>query len=154
VDGVVLPYMHDPAPGIAPVWSRFMEELGHQRNLWLRIRREYPEIPIVVAGDLNQTLGGSRRYGSPATRDALVQALSDAELMCQTSGDEPTGQLRRIHLVDHICATNHLNAGGNYNLWGPKTADGLSMSDHAGIAIEFTRPDRLIADRATTAAGK
>src|ERR1700687_291504 len=58
VHGVVLPYMHDPAPGMAPVWSRFLEELGHQRNRWLRTRMEYPEIPLVVAGDLNQTLGG------------------------------------------------------------------------------------------------
>jgi endonuclease/exonuclease/phosphatase family metal-dependent hydrolase len=115
---------------------------------------EYPEIPLVVAGDLNQTLGGSRRYGSPATRDALLQALSDAELKCQTVGDEPTGQLQHIHLVDHVCVTNHLTAGGTYNVWGPKTADGLSMSDHAGIAIEFTRPDRLMADQAVTPARK
>jgi len=129
-----------------------MEELGHQRNRWMRTRMEYPEIPLVVAGDLNQTLGGSRRYGRPETRDALFQALSDAELTCQTTGDEPTGQLRHIHLVDHICSTNHLNASGIYNVWGPRTADGLSMSDHAGIAIELTSADRPIADHDATAA--
>jgi hypothetical protein len=152
VHGVVLPYMHEPAPGMAPVWSRFMEELGHQRNRWVRTRMENPAIPLIVAGDLNQTLGGSRRYGSPATRDALFQAMSAAELKCQTAGDEPTGQLRHIHLVDHICSTNDLNSGGTFNVWGPKTADGLSMSDHAGIAIEFTRADRRMTDRAATAA--
>jgi endonuclease/exonuclease/phosphatase family metal-dependent hydrolase len=112
---------------------------------------KYPETPLIVAGDLNQTLGGSRRYGSPETRDALSRALSDADLNCQTAGDEPTGQLRHIHLVDHICVTNHLNAGGTYNVWGPKTADGLSMSDHAGLAIDFTRTDRFSADQAATA---
>jgi len=152
VHGVVLPYMHEPAPGKAPVWSRFMEELGHQRNRWVRTRMENPAIPLIVAGDLNQTLGGSRRYGSPATRDELLQALSEADLKCLTAGDETTGQLRGIHLVDHICATSHLTQGSHYKLWGPNAADGSSMSDHIGVAIEFTRADRLPPDQDVAAA--
>lgn len=152
VHGVVLPYMHEPAPGAPQVWSRFIEELGTQRNRWVRTRMQYPDIPLVVAGDLNQTLGGSLRYGSPATRDALVEALVDADLKCLTAGDEPTGQLRGIHLVDHICATSHLNAGSSFKLWGPRTADGCSMSDHTGVAIELSRPDRLLPNLGITAA--
>jgi hypothetical protein len=143
VHGVVLPYMHEPAPGAAPVWSRFREELASQRKSWVRTRSQHPDLPLIVAGDLNQTLGGSRRYGSPATRDELLQALSEAELMCLTVGDEPTGQLRGIHLVDHICATSHLTTGSHYRVWGPNAADGSSMSDHTGVAIVFTRADRF-----------
>jgi hypothetical protein len=82
VHGVVLPYMNEPGPaGLhVPGWSRFMEELVHQGNEWMRILAQYPVIPLVVTGDLNQSLDGSRWYGSHRTRRALSQATDAAGL--------------------------------------------------------------------------
>ena len=138
VQGVVLPYMHEPAPGLADVWSRFSHELANQRDSWAGTRAKHADIPMVVAGDLNQTIGGSLRYGSPDTRKLLLEALAAADLKCLTAGDEPTGTLRNVHLVDHICATSNLTAG-MITYWEPKDLDGQTMSDHRGVAIELTR---------------
>jgi endonuclease/exonuclease/phosphatase family metal-dependent hydrolase len=140
VHGVVLPYMNEPGPGGLPVrgWSRFTEELGHQRNQWLRVRAQYPAIPFVVAGDLNQSLDGSRWYGSHKTRRALHEAINAAGLKCFTLEDVvASGTLRSNHLVDHICATDGVIVAGGIKCWEPRTIDGLRMSDHPGVALHL-----------------
>lgn len=113
IHGVVLPYMNEPGPaGLrVPGWSRFREELRHQENHWIRIGSQYPALPLVVAGDLNQNLDGSRWYGSHQTRRALQQAIDAAGLKCLTDEDVVTyRKLRRNHLVDHVLATDGLVA--------------------------------------------
>ena len=142
VHGVVLPYMHEPGQDgqRVPGWSRFKEELLRQQDHWMRLREQYPGIPLVVAGDLNQNLDGKRWYGSPKTRHALRQALNAAGLNCLTLEDVvASGKLRRNHLIDHICATDGLTAGGGITCWEPITIDGLTMSDHPGVAVQLGR---------------
>jgi hypothetical protein len=140
VHGLVLPYMNEPGHEGKPVpgWSRFLEEVLHQRDLWIRIRARYPEIPLIVAGDLNQDLDGSRWYGSQRTRHVLRQAMEDAGLNCLTGEDVVKRQKLRVnHLVDHICATDGLAVDGAIKCWEPMTIDGQRMSDHPGVAARL-----------------
>jgi endonuclease/exonuclease/phosphatase family metal-dependent hydrolase len=141
VHGVVLPYMNEPGPAgsHAPGWTRFMEELLNQRSRWMWIRAQYPSAPLIVAGDLNQNLDGSRWYGSRRTRLALRQALEAAGLNCLTTEDVVASHKLRInHLVDHICVTGDLALNGGIKCWEPTTSDGLPMSDHPGVAAQLT----------------
>lgn len=142
VHGVVLPYMNEPGPaGLrVPGWSRFMEELVHQEKQWMRIRAQFPAIPLVVAGDLNQSLDGSSWYGSRQTRQALRRAVDVAGLKCLTGEDVVAcRKLRRNHLVDHILATDELLVVEGISCWEPTTSDGLRMSDHPGVAVRLAR---------------
>ena len=140
IHGVVLPYMNEPGPaGLrVPGWSRFREELRHQENHWMRIRSQYPALPVVVAGDLNQNLDAARWYGSHQTRRALRQAIDAAGLKCLTDEDVVTcRKLRRNHLVDHVLATDGLVVAEGITCWEPTTSDGLRMSDHPGVAVQL-----------------
>jgi len=37
---------------------------------WRRLREQFPDLPIVVAGDLNMNLGGQHYYGTARGRRA------------------------------------------------------------------------------------
>ena len=140
IHGVVLPYMNEPGPAGLRVagWSRFREELRQQGNHWMQIRSQYPALPVVVAGDLNQNLDSARWYGSHETRRELRQAIEAAGLKCLTDEDVVTcRKLRRNHLVDHVLATEGLVATAGITCWEPTTSDGLRMSDHPGVAVQL-----------------
>ena len=67
VYGTVLPWGGDPGPDpAAPAkgWSEMEGVLPLQLAEWRRLRDTHPDIPLVVAGDLNMNLGGPHHYGS------------------------------------------------------------------------------------------
>ncbi len=104
----------------------------------MQIRSQYPALPVVVAGDLNQNLDSARWYGSHETRRELRQAIEAAGLKCLTDEDVVTcRKLRRNHLVDHVLATEGLVATAGITCWEPTTSDGLRMSDHPGVAVQL-----------------
>ena len=120
-----------------------MAELLHQQDQWLQIRKDLPAVPLIIAGDLNQSLDGSRWYGSQPTRHALLQAFGAAGLECLTLEDAVTaGKLKANHLVDHICATSGLAAEGGIQCWEPYSKQGLRLSDHPGVAAQLVRQGR------------
>jgi hypothetical protein len=151
VHGVVLPYMNEPGKDgeRVPGWSRFMEELGHQADHWRHLVADYPAIPIVVAGDMNQNLDGGRWYGSRQTRHALREALTAAGLKCLTAEDVVAARkLNRSHLVDHICTSDGLALVGGISCW-ESVMDGLRMSDHPGVSVRLSRQPEEMPDLAS-----
>jgi hypothetical protein len=138
--GTVLPYHAEPPRdselGVQQ-WGEFLREVHLQAEDWRRLRREYPGIPLVVAGDLNQSLDGARWYWTKSTRHALVDSLRGADLRCVTTEDMVAGgQLRRHHLVDHICVTGDLERE-SLICWEPVAADRTRMSDHPGVLVRL-----------------
>jgi hypothetical protein len=142
VYGTVLPYHAEPAraSGVGNrQWGEFFREVQLQAEDWEHLRRDFPGIPLAVAGDLNQNLDGARWYGTKSTRQALLDALRGADLRCVTAEDMvASGKLRRNHLVDHVCVTGDLNRE-SLMCWEPVASDRTRMSDHPGVLVRLAR---------------
>jgi endonuclease/exonuclease/phosphatase family metal-dependent hydrolase len=138
----VLPYRNEPGGHgqRAVAWSRFEEELKLQTEDWMTIRAALPDVPLVVAGDLNQSLDGSRWYESARMAEMLRRSLDQAGLTCVTTEDAvATGKLRTHHLIDHSCISEPLVLAGEVSCWEPTRSDGVVLSDHPGVAVALTR---------------
>jgi len=148
VHGLVLPYHAErSADGQkSPQWAEFSRELTRQAADWVALRREYPRIPLVVAGDFNQSMDGSRWYGTADMRRQLGLALDGAGLSCLTTEDAvASGKLSLGHLVDHICVSTEFIEAYEVDCWDPVGDDGNRISDHPGVVV------RLIARSSITA---
>jgi endonuclease/exonuclease/phosphatase family metal-dependent hydrolase len=142
IHGIVLPYRNEPNPdgGKMQVWAEFSRELQLQSEDWARLRRDHPGVPMVVAGDLNQSLDGTNWYGSTATARALTVALNDADLQCLTKENVvESGKLKTDHLVDHVCVSAELTAEPHVTCWESVNDDSVRMSDHPGVVVSLTR---------------
>jgi hypothetical protein len=87
VYGTVLPWQHDKCPdplAPAPGWQEFYRVTPLQGQEWQRLRASAPEATLVVAGDLNQNLGGPHYYGTNRGRALLRETLAAASLACLT----------------------------------------------------------------------
>ncbi|QCC76833.1 endonuclease/exonuclease/phosphatase family protein [Nocardioides daphniae] len=82
-NGDVGPHPNRPAKG----WEEFARVVPGQGREWAALRRQFPDATVVVAGDLNQDLGGRHYYGTHACRRLLTEALDGAELTCLTTTD-------------------------------------------------------------------
>lgn len=141
VHGVVLPYRSEPGPNGDPtrVWREFSTELSLQAEDWAALRRQYPDTPLVLAGDFNQNLGGGRWYGNDKTRDLLRQALHRSGLVCLTEGDAiALGILKDRRLVDHICVSPELAVDAEFCCWERVDSHNVRMSDHPGVVARLS----------------
>lgn len=113
-------------------------EIARQGAEWAQLRLANPRVPLVVAGDFNQSRDGSRWYGNTDTRARLSAALSTADLRCVTEEDVvATGKLKAHHLVDHICLTADLARDAIVSCWENVDADGQRLSDHPVVVAEL-----------------
>lgn len=145
VYGTVVAYAHerwhdDGRP--ARAWEVHHAEIERQAEEWRQVRRCYPELPVVVAGDFNQGRDGRRwSYGTNAARHALTDGLGAAGLHSLTDIDlVETGAITDRGHVEHICISEHLQPAGDVLAWD-RTADGIQLSDHPTLAIDLTVQD-------------
>ncbi len=141
VHGVVLPYRNEPNPNGHPgrAWSEFSTELKLQAEDWAALRRQYPEIPFVLAGDFNQNLDDESWYGNDETRGLLRQALHRSSLVCVTEGDAiALGMLKDRRLVDHICVSPELAVDAEFFCWERVDSQNVRMSDHPGVVARLS----------------
>jgi hypothetical protein len=88
VYGTVLPWHTDPGPSpdaTAPArnWSEFMRVTPLQGAEWQALRDEHPDSVLIVAGDLNQSLGAAHYYGDHrgSAAPARLSASSGTDLL-------------------------------------------------------------------------
>lgn len=138
------------APRTYEVWEMHKEVIVHLGNDWLKISTEYPNIPLCIAGDFNQTRDNQKSgYGTIDGRDLLTTALEKSGLICITDEDfgdknklQPnprTGKIRRN--IDHICLSEiwFNNLEGKYiGAWDHFTVGGVFMTDHNGVYFDFS----------------
>ncbi|MGI8677450.1 MAG: endonuclease/exonuclease/phosphatase family protein [Jatrophihabitans sp.] len=142
VYGTVLPWMHDKGPDpSAPAqgWSELHRVTPIQGAEWLRLRTTYAEAVMVVAGDLNQNLGGNHYYGTQQSRTLLRAALAAASLECLTTTERfAPGELDHPP-IDCVCvgAPHGRRLHSVVTGWNNTTADGHRLSDHSGVLAEF-----------------
>ncbi len=93
--------LHDDPPKTN--WSEFYRVVDEQAGEWRSLRERHPESLLVVAGDLNHSLGGPHYYGTKQGRAHLRDALVSADLDCLTETERiPIGQLD-FPPIDHVC---------------------------------------------------
>ena len=140
-------YAHVPKKYKA--WQMHKENIILQGADWLKLSEEYPDVPLCIAGDFNQTR--DRKKGGYGTRDGrqlLTQILEVCNVCCVTDDDfagngklqpDPKkGYTRRS--VDHICISEDWkNSLQNVTVgaWDHFTELGEYMSDHNGVYLEF-----------------
>ena len=147
IRGLVLPYHAEPDPSGGPTrrWAEFSRELELQGEDWLRLRERYPEMPLVIAGDFNQSLDGSNYYEKTSTRKRLTESLEGSGMRCLTTEDGVrAGRLVKNHLIDHVCASAGIEVLGDIACWEGwvESSDGTrtTMSDHPGVAVNLRGP--------------
>lgn len=141
VYGTVLPWngdVGDNSPIPARGWAEFRRVVPAQGREWASLRGEYPWATLIVAGDLNQDLGGTHYYGSPECRAILVRELSGAGLTCLTTTDRfPPGLLQHPP-IDHVCAGpgRQKSLASRVHGWD-NVINGLRLSDHGGVVVDL-----------------
>ncbi len=143
VFGTVLPWHTDPGPTpdrAKPLrsWEEFQRVTPLQGGEWRALRGNHAGKLLVIAGDLNQSLGATRYYESPATRQLLCDCFHAADLTCLTDGDHLPEEFKAIPLIDHVCAAAPAGAavrGVDWVVWDGGGPDGTKLSDHSGVAV-------------------
>ncbi len=140
IQGVVLPWANDRgSDGTATMWQEHARAIERRAADWQELRRHHPRVPLVVAGDLNQSRDGSSWYGTRAVRDALTAALEAGELRELTAQDVvTTGHLQCHHLVDHVCVSRWLEVDAELRCWEQVDDRGIRLSDHPTVAVDLT----------------
>ena len=120
-----------------------MAELARQAEEWQELRRIYPGVPMVLAGDFNQARSGRRwSYGTNAGRAALSEALEAAGLRSLTDGDlVASGKISEPSHVEHICVGSEFEMSGEVLAWDRINANGRQLSDHPTIAADLSIAD-------------
>jgi endonuclease/exonuclease/phosphatase family metal-dependent hydrolase len=149
VYGTVLPWNGDVGPvkeRPARGWEEFPRVVSGQGQEWLSLRERFPKSTLIVAGDLNQDLGGKHYYGTKACRALLNTELTRANLVCLTTTDRFDAEVLQHPPIDHVCAGpglgGHLTA--EVHGWN-NVLDGARLSDHGGVlavikGLEVPRP--------------
>ena len=148
VYGTIIPYHGYKGPnGISPAWQEHYKSITRQAIDWARILElTAHKIPLVVAGDFNQTRDGSHRtYGTDQGRLQLSSVLKQNNMHCLTeenfalSGklntDPAKGKARNN--IDHICLYQCHLQPEYIGAWDHFTNDGVYLSDHNGVFVDL-----------------
>lgn len=131
VYGTVLPW-EDKIAG----WSEHERVIPMQGAEWLQLRKDYPNTPLCIAGDLNTDMADGRRYGSKPGIAALRTAFSNVGVFCSTEPDRFPSGLLPILPIDHIALpVGWRNTTTVVAAW---PADKANLSDHSGMVVEVT----------------
>jgi hypothetical protein len=138
--GICMPWRQNAPPwppGAAPPEASGPEAWLHvlnQLDLALhRLRSENPDLPVLVAGDFNQTLTGYT-VGSLDGRERLRELLARHELVAFT--EAAPSALPACPSVDHLCART---SAGDPIVWQANRTPSEQedrLSDHAGYLVE------------------
>lgn len=143
VFGTVLPWLNDKGPDAAnpaPGWAEFAGVTRLQGAEWRRPRALDSAAAPVVAGDLNQNLGGAHYYGTVAGRALLRGELASAGLECLTQAEHFAPGELDYPPIDHVCAGAPVGRRLEYTVtgWNKTHPDGTVLSDHSGVLAEIS----------------
>ncbi len=140
--GTIITYGGDGVrEGEACPWERHRAAVQEQTAEWLKLRQQYSDHELCVAGDFNENLDGTRWYGVADAKIAIKRGLAEAQMRCATLIDlrAPPFAMSRA-TVNHICLSQTLRATSRVEAW-EGTLDGMHLSDHNGILVDLEIPD-------------
>jgi hypothetical protein len=137
VYGTIIAYAnYKGSDGNSKRWAEHRKSIAAQGHDWLRLRTEYPEHGLIIAGDFNQSRDGSGWYEDAVSVAALTAALDACDVACVTQQNfrETYGLDRST--IDHICLGGPLQSRPvQVSAWPGATGTGLRVSDHNGVAV-------------------
>jgi hypothetical protein len=141
VFGTVLPWQSDRGPkGDAKGWTEHHRVVPMQGREWARLRDDYPDAALCVAGDLNMNLGGPHYYGTVKGREMLRVGLKGAALVCVTETEQCAAHGLKHGPIDHICMSQHLAQDARVvGAWEGTDSDRVRLSDHSGLVVAIGR---------------
>jgi hypothetical protein len=120
--------------------AAFAAALELYSNDWERLRTDYPDAKLVVAGDFNQSLANWHYYGSRKQRGLLEKAISDSGMEVVTAGEnDPIARdSAPCACIDHICISQFPGLHvGNTSRWPDTEKPDKRLSDHFGVVVEM-----------------
>jgi hypothetical protein len=152
VYGTVIPYHDDKVRDRSSRrWQEPYRVIEAQGQDWLAVLRETRgKLPLIVAGDFNQTRDGSSGgYGTKLGRELFSVAMRASGLSCLTTEDYgATGKLKVDprkgwvrNNIDHICASETFVVTGS-GAWDHFDKIGVYLSDHNGVYVDLDRASK------------
>lgn len=136
--GTVIPWHQDGVSAkVAKVWERHRQAVRDVVADCARLASTYPSAHLVLAGDLNMNLDGTRWYGDEAAREDFVKGMIAAGLHCRTDEDIRVTRGADRAIVDHIWSTSGLAPVGAMRIWCAHKED-ERLSDHNGVLCELS----------------
>ncbi len=127
-------------PGVGG--QAYKAALSGQTSDWIRLRAEFPNATLIVAGDFNQDLATRHYYGSKLTRNLLYGALKESGLVPLTAenNDPISRDSPPYACIDHICISANMHWKLNLTSRWPSTpAPQVGLSDHFGVMAIVSR---------------
>ena len=139
--GTILPWNGDRVTSNNGNFLAYEAELNAQKFDWERIRANFPEAIVILAGDFNQSLAEEHYYGSNRKRHILEETLRQTNFTVLTSNkNDPV--YRDFHpnaCIDHICISEKSGLRLKCSDRWPDSPNLLNApSDHYGICVELT----------------
>lgn len=135
VYGTVLPWHADVgdkrAEPVPKRWAEHRRVVPDQAREWTRLRNDFPQAVLVIAGDWNTDIlagSGTTRYPYGPTNEArlLIETASSLGLQIPTRGVEDPGP-QRPFLIDHIAMRCAL---ASVETFAAADTNGVALSDH------------------------
>ena len=142
VFGTVWPWQSDngeyPGDKTWASWARQAPVVAQQAEQWSRLKAEWPQSILCVAGDLNMTFGGPFPYASKAGRAEAASAMQRHDLVCTTAWSRlPEGALDRGP-IDHVLLPRPIADRTHVSdLWRGRPRQPDRLSDHSGLIVEI-----------------
>jgi endonuclease/exonuclease/phosphatase family metal-dependent hydrolase len=137
VYGTVIPYAMDGVrQKAAKAWERHQKAVDDVVTDLCRLRSDFPNARLLLAGDFNTSLDGTDWYGHPEARVRLVQGLTGAGLHCHTLENIRTDRGSDRAIVDHIWSSMDLSPAEPMQIWCDKKLPDR-LSDHNGVSLRL-----------------
>ena len=140
VYGTILPWTNDWRGIPGATGQAFEAALDLQKQDWLRLKKEFPDATMILAGDFNQDLSEWHYYGSKKKRALLEGALAESDLVALTCGEsDPIARdSSPMACIDHIC----ISIKNDWTLestsrWPDSERPVPSLSDHFGVSAQL-----------------
>ncbi len=151
--GTIIPYHMAGVSGVRygnlnyKTWEYHEKDLYSQSKDWSELVNENLGLPLIIAGDFNQTRYDNVGYGTKKVREILTQKLNELEMTCVTEVDFSKNYLsidpkkgKTRNNIDHICVSNSFMDKLKFHsvgAWNSFTEKQQYMSDHNAVYFNF-----------------
>ncbi len=141
VYGTVWPWQSDtgehPSDPAWGSWQRQAPVIAQQASQWSKLKAQWPDADLCIAGDLNMTFGGPNPSGSRAGRLEAAIAMQRHDLVCTTAWPRLSPCSLNASPIDHILLPYELARRSRVcDTWDGRPRDPDRLSDHSGLIIE------------------
>lgn len=148
--GTIIAYRDFMVKQGAKPWTEHYKSIQWQGVDWLRVSQLEPNVPLLVAGDFNQTRDRSNRYSTSEGINLLSEALAQSHLVCLTEENFGKSGKLKVDLkkgkpranIDHICVSKGVFSVVQVGAWDHFNGDGIYTSDHNAVFVDFDYESR------------